>query len=231
MSTVRNVVLVHGGFVDGSGWRGVYDSLTRDGFRVSVVQNPTLSLAADAQATRMVIDALDGPVVLVGHSYGGAVITEAGTHQNVAALVYVCAFAPDKGESVGSLIGGFPSDGPQPPILPPRNGFLFLERDKFHASFAADLPADLAAFMADAQVPWAVEAPAGPVTEAAWQTKPSWYLVTSEDRMIPPPAQHTMASRIGATVTEVAASHSVYVSQPEAVATVIAQAAAGAADR
>jgi pimeloyl-ACP methyl ester carboxylesterase len=231
MGTLRNVVLVHGGFVDGSGWQGVYESLSRDGFRVSVVQNPTLSLAGDAQATRQIIDAQDGPVALVGHSYGGAVITEAGTHPNVAALVYVCAFAPDKGESVGSLIAGFPADGPQPPILPPRDGFLFLDRDKFHASFAADLPVGQAAFMADSQVPWNVDAPAGAITEAAWQSKPSWYLVTTEDRMIPPPAQHTMAARIGATVSEAAASHSVYLSQPEAVATVIAQAAAGAADR
>jgi pimeloyl-ACP methyl ester carboxylesterase len=232
MSTLRNVVLVHGGFVDGSGWRGVYESLRRDGFRVAVVQNPTLSLAGDAEATRQIIEAQDGPVVLVGHSYGGAVITEAGSHPNVRALVYVCAFAPDKGESVGSLIGGFPADGPQPPILPPSNGFLFLDRDKFHESFAGDLPADEAAFMADSQVPWAVAAPADAITaEAAWRAKPSWYLVTSQDRMIPPPAQRTMAGRIGATVSEVAASHSVYVSQPEAVASVIAQAAAGPADR
>jgi len=228
---LRNVVLVHGGFVDGSGWQGVYESLSRDGFRVAVVQNPTLSLEGDAQATRQIIDAQDGPVVLVGHSYGGAVITEAGTHPNVAALVYVCAFAPDKGESVGSLIAGFPADGPQPPILPPRDGFLFLDRDKFHASFAADLPAEQAAFMADAQVPWNVAAPAGAITEASWRTKPSWYLVTTEDRMIPPPAQRTMAGRIGATQSEVTASHSVYVSQPETVATFIAQAAAGAPDR
>jgi pimeloyl-ACP methyl ester carboxylesterase len=231
MTTLRNVVLVHGGFVDGSGWQGVYESLSRDGFRVSVVQNPTLSLEGDAQATRQIIDAQDGPVVLVGHSYGGAVITEAGTHPNVAALVYVCAFAPDKGESVGTLIAGFPADGPQPPILPPRDGFLFLDRDKFHASFAADLPADQAAFMADAQVPWNVAAPAAPITDPAWRTKPSWYLVTTQDRMIPPPAQRTMAGRIGATQSEVTASHSVYVSQPETVATLIAQAAAGAADR
>ena len=231
MSTLRNVVLVHGGFVDGSGWQGVYESLTRDGFRVSVVQNPTLSLEGDAQATRQIIDAQDGPVVLVGHSYGGAVITEAGTHPNVAALVYIAAFAPDQGESVGSLIAGFPADGPQPPILPPKDGFLFLDRDKFHASFAADLPAEQAAFMADAQVPWNVAAPAGPITEASWRTKPSWYLVTTEDRMIPPPAQRTMAGRIGATQSEVTASHSVYVSQPETVATVIAQAAAAAGDR
>jgi pimeloyl-ACP methyl ester carboxylesterase len=228
---VRNVVLVHGGFVDGSGWQGVYESLTRDGFRVSIVQNPTLSLEGDAAATRWVLDAQDGPVVLVGHSYGGAVITEAGTHPNVAALVYVCAFAPDKNESVGSLIAGFPADGPQPPILPPRDGYLLLDRDKFHASFAGDLPDGPAAFMADSQVPWNVDAPAGAISDPAWRTKPSWYLVTSEDRMIPPSAQHTMAERIGATVSEVAASHSVYVSQPEAVATFIAQAAVGPADR
>jgi len=231
MSTLRNVVLVHGGFVDGSGWQGVYESLTRDGFRVAVVQNPTLSLDGDAQATRQIIDAQDGPVVLVGHSYGGAVITEAGTHPNVAALVYICAFAPDQGESVGSLIAGFPADGPQPPILPPRDGFLFLDRDKFHASFAADLPAEQAAFMADAQVPWNVAAPAGAITEASWRSKPSWYLVTTQDRMIPPPAQRTMAGRIGATQSEVTASHSVYVSQPETVATLIAQAAAAATSR
>jgi pimeloyl-ACP methyl ester carboxylesterase len=226
--TLRNVVLVHGGFVDGSGWQGVYESLTRDGFRVSIVQNPTLSLDGDAAATRWVLDAQDGPAVLVGHSYGGAVITEAGTHPNAAALVYVCAFAPDKDESVGSLIAGFPADGPQPPILPPRDGFLLLDRDKFHASFAADLPDAQAAFAADAQVPWHVDAPAGKITDPAWRAKPSWYLVTTEDRMIPPSAQHTMAGRIGATVSEVTASHSVYISQPEAVASLIAQAAAGA---
>ena len=230
-SALRNVVLVHGGFVDGSGWQGVYESLSRDGFRVSVVQNPTLSLEDDAAATRRIIDAQDGPVVLVGHSYGGAVITEAGTHPNVAALVYICAFAPDKNESVNTLIAGFPPGGPQPPILPPRDGFLFLDRDKFHASFAADVPADLAAFMADSQVPWGVNALGGPITDPAWRTKPSWYLVTTEDRMIPPSAQHAMASRTGATLSEAAASHSVFLSQPEAVATVIAQAAAGAADR
>ena len=229
--TLRNVVLVHGGFVDGSGWQGVYESLSRDGFRVAVVQNPTLSLQGDAEATKRVIDALDGPVVLVGHSYGGAIITEAGMHPDVAALVYVCAFAPDKNESVGSLIAGFPADGPQPPILPPTDGFLLLDRDKFHASFAGDLPASQAAFMADSQVPWNVEAPAGAITDPAWRAKPSWYLVTTEDKMIPPPAQRTMAARIGATQSEVAASHSVYVSQPEAVATLIAQAAAGAGDR
>ena len=170
----------------------------------------------------------DHPVVLVGHSYGGAVITEAGLHDQVAALVYIAAFAPDKGESVNSLIAGFPADGPQPPILPPQDGFLFLDREKFHASFAGDLPANLAAFMADSQVPWGVDAPAGQVTDPAWRTKPTWYLVTTEDRMIPPPAQRTMSQRTGATVVEVAASHSVYVSQPAAVADLIKQAAAAA---
>ncbi len=226
---ITNVVLVHGGFVDGSGWKPLYDLLTQDGYHVAVVQNPTLSLQGDAAATRMIIDAQDGPCVLVGHSYGGAVISEAGTDPNVAALVYVCGFAPDKDESVGTLISGFPADGPQPPILPPRDGFLFLDRDKFHASFAADLPAGLAAFMADSQVPWHMDAPAGRITDPAWRTKPSWYMVTTEDRMIPPTAQRAMSQRIGATVTEVAASHSVYVSQPAPVAELIKQAAQGAA--
>ena len=231
MTDVRNVVLVHGGFVDGSGWRGVYDMLTEDGYSVSVVQNQTLSLESDVETTHNVLDQQDGPAILVGHSYGGAVITEAGQHERVAGLVYITAFAPDQGESVSTLIGGFPSDGPQPPILPPQDGFLFLDRGKFAESFAGDVPARVAAFMADSQVPWHVDAPAGKVTDPAWRAKPSWYLVTTQDRMIPPPAQHTMAERIGATVSEVTASHSVYVSQPEAVATLIAQAAAGPANQ
>jgi pimeloyl-ACP methyl ester carboxylesterase len=224
-SPARNVVLVHGGFVDGSGWQAVHDLLTKDGYRVAIAQNPTLSLEDDAAVTRRVIDDLDGPVVLVGHSYGGAVITEAGLHEKVAALVYITAFAPDKGESVNTLIAGFPADGPQPPILPPRDGFLFLDRDKFHASFAADLPADLAAFMADSQVPWGVNALGGTISEAAWRIKASWYLVVTDDKMIPPPAQRSMAERTGATVTEVPGSHSIYLSQPQAVASLIKQAA------
>ncbi len=230
-STTANIVLVHGGFVDGSGWRPLYDLLTADGYHVAVVQNPTLSLQGDADAARLIIGAKDGPVVLVGHSYGGAVISEAGTHPNVAALVYVCAFAPDKGESVNTLISGFPADGPQPPILPPTDGFLFLDRDKFHASFAADVPSDVAAFMADSQVPWGVNALGGQVTDPAWRSKPSWYLVTTEDHMIPPSAQRTMSQRTGATVVEVAASHSVYVSQPRATADLIEQAAAAVAQQ
>jgi pimeloyl-ACP methyl ester carboxylesterase len=222
----RNVVLVHGGFVDGSGWQGVYNILTRDGYNVSVVQNPTLSLDGDVAATRQIIDEQPGPVVLVGHSYGGAVITEAGKHDKVAALGYICAFAPDTGESVNTLIANPVPGAPVPPILPPKDGFLFLDRDKFHASFAGDLPADQAAFMADSQVPWGVDAPAGTISEPAWRTKPAWYLLTTEDKMIPPAAQRAMCQRAGAAVTEVAASHSVYVSQPDAVANLIEQAAA-----
>ncbi|MFJ3759954.1 alpha/beta fold hydrolase [Streptomyces sp. NPDC090080] len=223
----RNVVLVHGGFVDGSGWQGVHDALTRDGYHVSIVQNPTLSLEGDVAATRMVLDAQDGPAVLVGHSYGGAVISEAGGHPKVAALVYIAAFAPDKGESVSTLIADPPPGAPVPPILPPRDGFLFLDREKFADSFAADVPAELAAFMADSQVPWGVDALNGAVSEPAWRVRPSWYLVSTDDRMIPPPAQRAMSERAGSTVVEVAGSHSVYVSRPDAVADLIKQAAEG----
>jgi pimeloyl-ACP methyl ester carboxylesterase len=221
----KNVVLVHGGFVDGSGWEGVYGILTKDGYEVSVVQHPTLSLEDDAAATKRVIDAQSEPVVLVGHSYGGAVITEAGNDPNVAALVYIAAFVPDKGESVNTLIGGFPKDGPQPPILPPQDGFLLLDQEKFPASFAGDVEPDLAAFMADSQLPWGVGALEGTNSKPAWGSKPSWYLLTTEDLMIPPPAQREMSGRAGATVEEAAASHSVYVSQPAAVAALIEKAA------
>jgi pimeloyl-ACP methyl ester carboxylesterase len=220
------IVLVHGGFVDGSGWRGVYDELRADGFDVRVVQNPTKSLSDDAATTRDVLDDVDGPVVLVGHSYGGAVITEAGTHDKVAALVYITAFAPDQGESVNSLIGTFPADGPQPPILPPVNGYLFLDRAKFHDSFAGDLSAEEAAFMADSQVPWGLDALGETITEAAWRVKPSWYLHVTDDRMIPPAAQASMAERTGATVAQTPGSHAIYVSQPKVVADLIRTAAA-----
>ena len=211
-SDTPTVVLVHGGFVDGSGWQGVYEDLTRDGYNVAVVQNPTLSHADDVAVTKRAIDAASEPVILVGHSYGGAVITEAGNHPKVAALVYIAAFAPDKGESVNTLIADPPPGAPVPPILPPKDGFLFLDRDKFHASFAGDLSAEQAAFMADSQVPWG---------EPAWRSKPSWYLVSTEDRMIPPPAQRQMSARAGSTVVEATGSHSIYVSQPAAVADLI----------
>jgi pimeloyl-ACP methyl ester carboxylesterase len=225
MTDVRNIVLVHGGFVDGSGWRGVYDRLKADGFNVSVVQNQTLSLDSDVETTHNVLDLVDGPAILVGHSYGGAVITEAGMHDKVAGLVYIAAFAPDRGESVNTLIADPPEGAPVPPILPPQDGFLFLDREKFAASFAADLPAGDAAFMADSQVPWGVDALGGAISEPAWRNKPSWYLVATDDRMIPPPAQRAMSERAGSTVVEAGGSHSIYVSQAQATADLIEQAA------
>ncbi|MFJ3903968.1 alpha/beta fold hydrolase [Streptomyces sp. NPDC090025] len=225
MSPLKNVVLVHGGFVDGSGWQAVHRILTREGFHVGVVQNPTLSLEGDVAATHRLLDSLDGPAVLAGHSYGGVVITEAGLHPKVAALAYVAAFAPDKGESVGTLSADPEPGAPVPPILPPRDGVLLLDRDRFAEAFAADLAPDDARFLADAQVPWGVEAVNGAVGEAAWRMKPSWYLVAGEDRMIPPQAQRAMAERAGAAVTEVPASHAVHVSRPEAVAELIRRAA------
>jgi len=224
-TSTASVVLVHGGFVDGAGWEGVYNVLKKDGFNVSIVQNPTTTLADDVAATKLVIAQAQGPVVLVGHSYGGVVITESGTDPKVKGLVYITAFAPDKGESVQSLIANPPPGAPVPPILPPQNGYLFLDKAKFRASFAGDVSEAKAAFMADSQVPWGVDALAGAVTEPAWKSKPSWYLVATEDKMIPPPAQRQMAARAGATVAEAAGSHAIYVSKPEAVAALIAKAA------
>ena len=227
MHAQKNVVLVHGGFVDGSGWEGVYDILKKDGYTVSVVQNPTISLADDVAATKRILAAQDGPAILVGHSYGGAVITEAGNDPKVAVLVYIAAFAPDKGESVNTLIKDPPPGAPVPPILPPVDGYLFLDKAKFHAAFAADVATEKAAFMADSQVPWGVGALSGTISEPAWKAKPSWYMVATEDRMIPPPAQRFMSKRAGSTVIEVKGSHAVYVSQPGAVAALIEQAAKG----
>src|ERR1700732_1523340 len=227
--TAVPIVLVHGGFVDGSGWQGVYKILKKDGYtNVSVVQNPTLTLENDVAFTRRVIASQEGPVILVGHSYGGAVITEAGNDPKVAGLVYVTAFAPDKGESVATLIKDPPPGAPVPPILPPQDGYLFLDKAKFPAAFAADINVDLASFMADSQVPWGVEALGGAITQPAWRTKPSWYLITTEDKMIPPDAQRAMSKRAGSTVVEVKSSHSVFLSHPQAVAHLIEQAATGA---
>ncbi|GAB3092902.1 alpha/beta hydrolase [Lysobacter terrae] len=222
---IRNVVLVHGGFVDGSGWQQVYDILKKDGYNVTIVQNPTTSLADDVAFTKRAIAQQDGPVVLVGHSYGGVVISEAGTDPKVERLVYIAAFAPDKGESVQTLIANPPPGAPVPPILPPQDGFLYLDRSKFAASFAADVPAEAAEFMAASQVPWGLPALAGAVTVPAWKSKPSWYLVATEDHMIPPPAQQMMAKRAGATVVEASGSHAIYVSKPQAVAKIVEQAA------
>jgi pimeloyl-ACP methyl ester carboxylesterase len=226
---VSNVILVHGGFVDGSGWQGVYEVLKKDGYNVSIVQNPTTSLADDVAVTKRMLAAQSGPSILVGHSYGGVVVTEAGNDPKVAGLVYIAAFAPDTGESVSALIKDPPPGAPVPPILPPQDGYLFLDRSKFRASFAADVSEAAAAFMADSQVPWGVDALAGAISEPAWKTKPSWYLVATEDRMIPPDAQRAMAKRAGSTVVEANGSHAIYVSQPQAVAALIAKAAHGVA--
>jgi pimeloyl-ACP methyl ester carboxylesterase len=226
-SARARIVLVHGGFVDGSGWQGVYEILRKDGYDVTVVQNPTITLDGDVAATRRVLSAQPGPAILVGHSYGGVVITEAGDHPAVAGLVYIAAFAPDQGESVAALIKDPPPGAPVPPIVPGEDGYLLLDKSRFAASFAADVRPDLAAFMADSQVPWGVGALTGAVGDPAWKHKPSWYLVATDDRMIPPPAQRAMAARAGATVVEVAGSHAVYVSQAQSVADLVAQAADG----
>jgi pimeloyl-ACP methyl ester carboxylesterase len=225
---VKNIVLVHGGFVDGAGWEGVYKILKRDGYNVSIVQNPTISLEDDVAVTKRTLAAQDGPAILVGHSYGGAVITEAGNDPKVVALVYITAFAPDAGESVAALIQNPPPGAPVPPILPPQDGYLFLDKAKFPASFAADVDADKAAFMADSQVPWGLAALSGKISEPAWRAKPSWYLIVTDDRMIPPDAQRAMSKRAGSAVAEVKGSHAIYVSQPGPVAKLIEEAATGA---
>lgn len=225
--SAMTIVLVHGGFVDGSGWENVYQILRKDGYNVAIVQHPTISLVDDVAATKRVIHAQNGPVILVGHSYGGVVITEAGADPQVTGLVYIAAFAPDKGESVSTLIKDPPPGAPVPPILPPQDGYLLLDKSKFPASFAGDVEEEKAAFMADSQVPWGVEALSGAISEPAWKSKPSWYLVATDDRMIPPPAQRLMSKRAGSKVVEVAGSHAIYVSQPNAVAALIKEAAKG----
>jgi pimeloyl-ACP methyl ester carboxylesterase len=225
VSEPRNVVLVHGAFADGSGWKGVYDLLSAEGYNVSVVQNPTVSLEVDVKTTNNMLDRQDGPTILVGHSYGGAVITEAGTHDSVVGLVFITAYAPDQDESVGTLIAAAPSDAPAPPILPPQDGFLFLDREKFPQAFAADVPAREAAFMADSQVPLGVDAVGGTISDPAWRVKPSWYLIVTEDHMIPPQQQQEMAERVGASSTDVPGNHAIYVSEPSAVAGLITRAA------
>ncbi len=220
-----SILLIHGGFVDGSGWQQVYTLLRAQGLDVSVVQNPTTTLADDVAVTRRLIAAQPGKVILVGHSYGGVVVTEAGNDPRVAGLVYITAFAPDAGESVAKLIANPPPGAPVPPILPPEEGFLRLDRGKFAEAFAADVEAGLADFMAASQVPWGVVALTDEVSQPAWKNKPSWYLVAGDDKMIPPPAQRAMAERARATVRETGGSHAVYVSRPADVARIIAEAA------
>lgn len=225
LAAAVSIVLVHGGFVDGSGWQGVYEILRKDGYNVSIVQNPTISLQDDVAVTKRTLAAQQGPVILVGHSYGGVVITEAGNDPKVVGLVYIAAFAPDKGESVAALIKDPAPGAPVPPILPPQDGFLFLDNSRFAASFAADVDPGTAQFMADSQVPWGVGALGGTISEPAWRSKPTWYLIATDDKMIPPAAQQFMSKRAGSTVVEVKGSHAVYVSQPKAVAALIETAA------
>jgi len=225
---IKNVVLVHGGFVDGSGWEGVYKILSKDGYKVTVVQNPTISLEDDVAFTKRALAAQDGPAILVGHSYGGAVITEAGNDPKVAGLVYIAAFAPDAGESVSSLLAKPTPGYAAPPILPPVDGYLFLDRAKFASAFAADVKPAEAKFMADSQVPWNVACLNGKITVPAWKSKPSRYLLTKDDHMIPAPLQATMSKRAGAQVTETAGSHAIYVSNPKVVAHIIEEAAKAA---
>jgi pimeloyl-ACP methyl ester carboxylesterase len=225
LGAMNNVVLVHGAFVDGGHWEEVYKILRRDGYSVSVVQNPTISLEDDVVVTKRVLATQKGPAILVGHSYGGAVITEAGNDPKVAALVYIAAFAPDRNESVATLNQGPPPDAPVSPMLPPQDGFLFLDKAKFAGSYAADVDPEKTAFWADAQLPWGVACLNGIIREPAWRTKPSWYLIATEDKRIPPDAQRAMAKRAGSTVAEAKGSHAIYFSQPKAVAALIEQAA------
>jgi pimeloyl-ACP methyl ester carboxylesterase len=222
---MNNIVLVHGAFVDGGHWEEVYKILRRGGYSVSVVQNPTISLEGDVAVTRRVLATQKGPAVLVGHSYGGAVITEAGNDPKVTALVYIAAFAPDRGESVATLTKDPPPGASESPLLPPQDGFLSLDKAKFAAAYAADVDSEKAAFWADSQVPWGIACLSGAIREPAWRTKPSWYLVATEDRRIPPDAQRAMAKRAGAMVVEAKGSHAIYFSQPKAVAALIEQAA------
>jgi pimeloyl-ACP methyl ester carboxylesterase len=225
MADAPHIVLVHGAFVDGSGWEGVYRLLTAKGFTVSVVQHPTITLSGDVDYVSRAVEAVDGPAILVGHSYGGVVITEAGRHPQVKALVYVAAWLPDAGESVNALIAKLPKDGPLPPLAP-RDGFLFVDPAKFPDAFAQDVDRATAEFQSIAQLPWAFEAAGGTVGEPAWKTKPAWYLVSADDRMIPPPAQRDMAAHAGAKITESPGSHSIFVSHPDAVAKLVEEAAA-----
>ena len=221
---MNNIVLVHGAFVDGGHWEAVYKILRRAGHSISVVQNPTISLEDDVTVTSRVLATQNGPVILVGHSYGGAVITEAGNDPKVTALVYIAAFAPDRGESVATFMKDPPPDAPKSPLLPPQDGFLFLDKAKFAAAYAADVDPDKVAFWADSQLPWGVGCLNGAIGEPSWRAKPSWYLVATEDKRIPPDAQRAMAKRAGSTVVEAKGSHAIYFSQPTAVAALIEQA-------
>jgi pimeloyl-ACP methyl ester carboxylesterase len=225
---IKNIVLVHGAFADGSGWEGVYKILSAKGYNVTIVQNPLSSLEDDVAATNLALDKADGPVILVGHSWGGAVITQAGVSPKVKGLVYVAAFAPDAGETVIQLATSA-APAPENGIMPPdEKGNIYFNKEKFHAGFAADLPKDKAAFMYASQGAWNGKGPTTPLTQIGWKTKPSWAVLALEDKAINPDIQRKMYTRANATVTEVKASHVVFISKPKAVADVIEAAAKGA---
>jgi len=226
MSAPLSFVLVHGAFVDGSGWRQVHDVLTGQGHEVLVAQNPTHSLDGDVEVVIRAIALAKNPVVLVGHSYGGAVITQAGNDPRVKSLVYVAAFVPDSGESVADLVANPPA-GVEPAPIVTDNGWLSLDRDRFAEAFCADIPAADARFLAASQASWGGQAFAGSVAAAAWRTKPSHYIVAAQDRMIPPAAQKQMAERAGSGISEIAASHAVMISHAAEVADAIEAAGAG----
>jgi pimeloyl-ACP methyl ester carboxylesterase len=224
-STIKNVVLVHGAFADGSGYKPLYNALTRKGYNVTVVQNPLTSLEDDVTATKVVLDKQDGPTILAGHSWGGAVITEAGNHPNVAALVYIAAFQPGDGESALQWLQTAPP-APENGVLPPdEKGVVYYDKAKYHAGFCADLSEEEAAFMYASQGAFYAKGFVTPITQAAWQNKPSYGLVATEDKSIAPEIQHSMYKRSNTKVTEIKGSHVIYISQPEKVAAVIVEAA------
>jgi pimeloyl-ACP methyl ester carboxylesterase len=223
---IKNVVLVHGAFADGSGWEAVAHILLNDGYEVSVVQHPETSYADDQKYTKAAIDAMGGPVVLVGHSYGGSVITEAGNHANVAALVYIAAFALDEGESCASIEQALPQASKA--FKPDSNGNWWIGQEHFAADFAADIPKDQAAFMAVSQVPISADAFTHKVSKPAWKSKPTWYMVATADRSINPEQERMMAKRAGATTVEVNSSHVAYMSHPRETAKLIEEAATSA---
>jgi pimeloyl-ACP methyl ester carboxylesterase len=224
---VKNIVLVHGAFADGSGWEAVHRILTSKGYKVTVVQNPLTSLEDDVTATNQTLDKQDGPVILVGHSWGGTVITQAGVHPKVAGLVYIAAFQPDIGETTLALAQSEPA-APENGIMPPdENGLIYYSKEKFHKGFAADLPKQKADFMYDSQIAISAKAFTTPVTQAAWKTKPSYAVLATEDKSINPAIKKNMYKRSGSVVTEIKGSHVVFMSQPQKVADVIERAAKG----
>jgi pimeloyl-ACP methyl ester carboxylesterase len=225
-NAVKNIVLVHGAFADGSGWKPVADILRKDGYIVHIAQPPETSLEEDVTSVNRILDQLDGPAVLVGHSYGGAIITEAGNNAHVKNLVYVAALQPDAGESAGQLLASKPAAGTS--IVPSKDGFLTILPDHFRADFAADLPTSVTDFMAASQIPLSVKAASTPNKTPAWRSKPSYAIVATQDRSINPDLERTMYARSKSITTELVASHAVYISQPRAVAKVIEQAAVAA---